>query len=374
MSDLFTKLKHKRLNYKTGDLPKSPTDLNTLPALTAGILNQGLNNYVPKVGATVFKNVISVSANGANTGAMFYQTHPFTVLQDAYVIDLIDKLKPSDMAYLYLLGALQKSIRFNFSWTNKAGWERIKGEKITLPVDKNGLLDFDYMEAYIKELEAERIKELEAYLAATGLNDYVLTDEEKKLLDDFNSNNIRVSNFRMIDILDWQPQKEINPRALDDLYDPKVSPQPFYGQATLNNGIISFEQLTNGVLNNKNEKPTILIHSNNQNVVYLETPFYLKDGHGATSVIQSESLNKLNALFIMSVVSKSVTNLFDYNNKATKIALKNMHIQLPTMDGGEPDYDFMVVYIRAIEKLVIKGVIEWINKQIEATRDVVNSD
>ncbi|CAK1244850.1 Restriction endonuclease S subunit (HsdS) [Fructobacillus cardui] len=167
--------------------------MNTLPALTAGILNQGLNNYVPEAGATVFKNVISVSANGANTGAMFYQTHPFTVLQDAYVIDLIDESKPSDMVYLYLVGALQKSIRFNFSWTNKAGWERIKGEKITLPVDKNGLLAFDYMEAYIKELEAERIKELEAYLIATGLNNYVLNDEEKRVLNKFRAHNAEQS-------------------------------------------------------------------------------------------------------------------------------------------------------------------------------------
>ena len=49
---------------------------------------------------------------------------------------------------------------------------------------------------------------------------------------------------------------------------------PFYGQATINHGIISYHQLTNKVLNNENGKPTILIHSNNQNIVYLETPFY----------------------------------------------------------------------------------------------------
>lgn len=61
---------------------------------------------------------------------------------------------------------------------------------------------------------------------------------------------------------------------------------PFYGQATDNNGIISYESLKSAVLNNKNALPTILVHSNNQNVVYLQTPFYLKDGHGATSVLQ----------------------------------------------------------------------------------------
>ena len=56
------------------------------------------------------------------------------------------------------------------------------------------------------------------------------------------------------------------------------------------------------MLNNKEGKPTILIHSNNQNVIYLETPFYLKDGHGATSVLQSERLNEKNALYIITCI------------------------------------------------------------------------
>jgi putative flippase GtrA len=34
----------------------------------------------------LLKNVISVSANGANSGVMFYQPNEFTVLQDSYAI------------------------------------------------------------------------------------------------------------------------------------------------------------------------------------------------------------------------------------------------------------------------------------------------
>lgn len=63
--------------------------------------------------------------------------------------------------------------------------------------------------------------------------------------------------------------------------------------------------VTPDVLNNKDGKPTILIHSNNQNIVYLETPFYLKDGHGATSVLQSNMLNGKNALYIITCIKKS---------------------------------------------------------------------
>ncbi len=123
---------------------------------------------------------------------------------------------------------------------------------------------------------------------------------------------------------------------------------PFYGQSTVNNGIISYNQLTNKVLNNKNGKPTILIHSNNQNIVYLETPFYLKDGHGATSVLQSIKLNKLNQMFIIASIDKVIKNKYSYNTKATKVELKNTVISLPTK-RGEVDFDFMTNFIAELE-------------------------
>ena len=136
---------------------------------------------------------------------------------------------------------------------------------------------------------------------------------------------------------------------------------PFYGQATINNGIISYESLIEDVLNNKKGLPTILVHSNNQNVVYVETPFYLKDGHGATSVLQSIKLNKTNALFLMAAISSVITKAFSYNYKATKIALKNSIIQLPlkekSLDFSNPcdnikniDFDFMESFIRELEE------------------------
>jgi len=98
--------------------------------------------------------------------------------------------------------------------------------------------------------------------------------------------------FRLETLFNWQPQKEIRPLDIGKYEMESGEFYPIYGQSTANNGIISFLRLTNHVLNNKEGKPTILIHSNNQNTIYLETPFYLKDGHGATSVLQADFLNR----------------------------------------------------------------------------------
>lgn len=161
---------------------------------------------------------------------------------------------------------------------------------------------------------------------------------------------VKYKEFKIEEILNWQPQKEIDPLKIPDLTVESETKHPFYGQATLNNGIISYLSLTEKVLNNPEGNPTILIHSNNQNIVYLETPFYLKDGHGATSVLQSEFLNEKVALFLMTSIKKVINKKFSYNEKATKIALKHTHIQLPVNEKDEVDYKYMERYISKLEE------------------------
>lgn len=160
---LFNKVKVNTLKYKTSDLPSTPTSGFVLPALTAGIQNQGLNNYVPLDNATILNNVISISANGANTGATFFQSKDFTVLQDAYAIKWKDEShKLSENQYLYMTGAIAKAIVGNYEWTNKAGWERIKSNTISVPV-KNGEVDFVYIDTLVAAIKKLAIKDVVMY-------------------------------------------------------------------------------------------------------------------------------------------------------------------------------------------------------------------
>jgi len=165
IDSLFNKIRTNSLNYKAKSLPGSPIDDFVLPALTAGIQNQGLNNYVPKNGATILKNVISISANGANTGATFFQSREFTVLQDSYAIEWKDASKTlTPNQYLFLTIVISKTIYGNYEWTNKAGWERIKHEKISLPI-KNGEIDFEFMEHFVAHIKTKYIDLITQYLS-----------------------------------------------------------------------------------------------------------------------------------------------------------------------------------------------------------------
>ena len=173
---------------------------------------------------------------------------------------------------------------------------------------------------------------------------------------------IKYKEFKIIDVLDWQSQKEISPLDLGVLSTDSTIKYPFYGQATINNGVISYQSLNESVLNNKEGKPTILIHSNNQNIVYLQTPFYLKDGHGATSVLQSENLNEKNALYIIACIKKVIVKKFSYNEKATKIALKNTLINLPVNESNQIDYKYMEKVVISLEKNRINKISSYLKR------------
>ena len=86
-----------------------------------------------------------------------------------------------------------------YNWHDKSGWTKVSQEIISLPVfpkaeSKGYQIAFDYMESYIKALEAERLQELEAYLKVTGLNDYTLSQKEKDALKAFE--NLSIPNER----------------------------------------------------------------------------------------------------------------------------------------------------------------------------------
>lgn len=306
-------------------------------------------------------NTITATVIG-NYKYVKYQKEPYYCSQN------INKLTPKEVinkwnekiAY-YFVANIQQFVSLYNGQQGGYKLEDIKNHKIRIPIKYNKI-DFSFIEELILKLEKEKMLELEEHLSSNGLQDYNLTNQEKVALDNLEKRTWK--KFKIEEILDWQKNiSEINPLELDLLSVSSEQKYPFYGQSTVNNGIIEYRHLKEEVLNNKLAKSTILIHSNNQNTVYLETPFYLKDGHGATSVLQSEKLNKKIAFFLISSIKKVILQKYSYNAKATKIELKNTFIDLPIKEDNTPDYDYMNLVISAIQKLVIKNLVLYINKK-----------
>jgi len=330
------------------------------------LINQSTqNNMVARYSGLQGENEIYVGnaiTFGVNTKCFGYQTGQFYTIADVLFLkaDFLNSRNAN-----FIIPIISKALPPD-GWDKIFGLVQMKDLVVKLPTSNNKIA-FEYIEEFLATLDAERLATLDAYLTTTNLKDYTLTKEEKEALEKIES--VKWGEFRIEDVLEWQQKiSELNPLNLDKLSIDDDKLYPFYGQATINKGIIEYLHLKDEVLNNKSGKPTILIHSNNQNIIYLDTPFYLKDGHGATSVLQAKFLDRYTAFFLMSSIKKAIIDRFSYNAKATKINLKNTLIQLPVQPDNTPDFAFMTTYIKAMQKIVIKNVVEWADRRIEKTK------
>ena len=340
--------------------------------IARGENNNGIRGYITE--AEEYLNEANTISFGQDTATMFYQSEPYFTGDKIKVFYPKKHVKFNKKIAQAIIQAMKKAFS-NFSWGSSSyNVSVLSSTKIQLPTINN-IIAFDYIEKFVSTLETERLATLETerlatlelYLQTTGLSSYTLDFNEKNVLESLGG--VVWKAFRMEDVLIWQKSiSELNPLHLDSLTISDEKKYPFYGQATANNGIIEYRHLKDEVLNNKLGKPTILIHSNNQNTVYLDTPFYLKDGHGATSVLQSENLDKMIAQFFIGSIKKVILQKYTYNSKATKIELKNTNINLPIKPDNTPDYDYMSTFISTMQKVVIKDVVDYLDKRIDKTK------
>ena len=131
-----------------------------LYATTCTLSNNQLGAKVFSKNATILKNVISVTANG--TAQSFYQSHDFTVLQDSYALKLKQSNYIDQKLGLFLVTNINQNIK-KYNWNNKSGWEKIKSEKILLPIKSNNEIDYDYINTFINAIIKTIIKDLVLY-------------------------------------------------------------------------------------------------------------------------------------------------------------------------------------------------------------------
>ena len=167
---IFAKIKVPSIKKNAGEFPVKKDKEHIIPLLTASTTNNGISRFAKKEDCdTILKNVLSVSANG-NSGTVFYQRNDFAVLQDSFALKIIDRDISSVRQGLFLKTCLEKAIKENHDWHNKAGWEKIKTDKISLPVIKENKdenyeytindIDFNYMENFMKTIEEKAIEKL----------------------------------------------------------------------------------------------------------------------------------------------------------------------------------------------------------------------
>ena len=350
----------------------------TLPFVTAGEENTGISAYIGNNVEIFSENTITIDMFGSAK----YRGYEYGADDHVAVVHTEHLAKAPCQFIAVCINKASYSGKFSYSRNFYA--KDADELRVELPVI-NDKLAFSYMEKVIKALEAERIETLEAYLTVTGLKDYELTDADKEILDKFdglNNSESRAEQSRaeqsraeqsraeqsraeqsskLIYMYELFPNIKQGKRLKKD--DHIKGELPFVMAGTTNTGIV--KRIANKVEKFPKNSITIDIFGNT---------FYRGYEFGAgddTGVFWNELLtDKWALLYLQTVIGKYLVGKYDFGHKLRASQTHRFELLLPCV-GDTPDYQFMARFIRVVAKLVVRDLVEWTDRKIQVTKEVV---
>lgn len=320
---------------------------NSFPYVVRTTQNNGIRGYI--IEDELYANDKNTLSFAQDTFSVFYQKEKYFTGNKVKILKAKFE-NNSERIMQYLTASFQKSLHSS-TWGLGSTIETIAQTKIQLPT-KNNKVDFEFMDSFIAQIEAERIEKLDAYLEASGLKDYTLTEEEEQVLEDFKNENINWGAFTYENIFN----KIIQGRRLtkDDQISGNI---PFVMAGVTNTGVVNY--ISNPIASFPKNSITIDIFGN---TFYRDYDFGAGDDTGVYWNTQKE-YSKEEMLFFTTSIEKSILGKFDYGKKLRSSQSLNFKMKLPTQNK-KPNYKIMETLISAIQKLVIKDVVLYVdNKQ-----------
>jgi len=320
---------------------------NSSPYVARTTQNNGIRGYI--IEDDIYLNNKNTLSFAQDTFSVFYQKEKYFTGNKVKILKAKFE-NNNEQIMQYLTVSFQKSLSKS-TWGLGSTIETINQTKIQLPT-KNNQIDFEFMESFIAELEIERISKLENYLLASGLKNYTLTAKEKQVLNNFENGKIVWGEFTYKNIFN----KIAQGRRLTK--DNQISGNiPFVMSGTTNTGVVNY--ISNPMASFPKNSITIDIFGNT---------FYRDYNFGAgddTGIYWNNEKNysKETMLFFATSMKKSIFKKFDYGTKLRSSKSLNFKMKLPTQNQ-KPNYKLMETLISAIQKLVIKDVVLYVDKKL----------
>ena len=301
-------------------------------------------------------NSISCSDTTLGAETMYYQKTDYIGYQ--HIQSFVPKFEHfnSSIAFFIISASHIATSNNIYDYGHKFNRESMKKTKIFLPVKDSGYIDFEFMEEFIAELEAERVAELSAYLKVSGLDNYKLSSEEESAIKNYHQLNWKPFNLKKL-----FGKSTRGKRLKGDDRIPGTLPFVTAGEAS--EGISAY-------ISNKVE----VFQKNTTTIDMFGSAKYRNYEYGADdhiAVVHTEAVPMKASIFLTSAIHKAAhTGKFDYGHNFYAKDADALDIMLPVKNDA-PDYEIMNTLISAVQKLVIKDVVKYSDAKISATKQVV---
>ncbi|WP_024784583.1 restriction endonuclease subunit S [Streptococcus mutans] len=143
-------------------LTKANQEIGLRPFVGASDSDNGVTAFVSNTNKSLDANVLGVNYNGSVV-ENFYHPYEAIFSDDVKRLKWKDEVKGNKYTYLFLKQMIL-SQKIKYAYGYKFNGERMKRQKIMLPVTETGLPDYDYMTSYMQKQELEQIFKILNYL------------------------------------------------------------------------------------------------------------------------------------------------------------------------------------------------------------------
>ena len=343
----------------------------TIPVVSGITTNNGVNYYTADTLSEdeIFCDCLTISTRGEYSGTVTYHDGKFCLANNILVMQIPKEWTKRVKLYL---AALISKLGFG-GYNNYPRKETLKEKYISLPTTATGDIDFAFMEERVRELEKERVRELEVYLKAAGFEDCTLSAAEHEALSIL-SGGISIKEFKIYELFE-KPTLGIRKKFIkkEDVSTTRTAVYnlPLVNAKHGNNGIMYYGKecdfdsvsmsidivgdgaISTGDVYPQPDKTGVLYNA------YLIRP-------------KQEPINEPLIVYFAVAIQKAIKHKYGYDNKATWEKVQRESISLPVTADGAIDYGFMETAIRAMEKQCIARLKVAFAREHEAYMQVIS--
>ena len=317
----------------------------TLPFLGATQYNNGVTGMTSKdnvrlrdkVGGNSMNDVqkrfysggcIAITNNGS-VGHAYYQASEFTCSHDITIVYLKDQVMSKELA-TFLIPSIQKAGE-SFAYAKKWRPIRMRRSKLVLPTQADGTPDWEFMEAYMRQVEDELLSEVRPKLEAQLLEHIIslsaLEDREWK-------------EFYFSDVF-THIQRGKRLKKNDHI----EGTTPYVSSTATNNGI-------DGFVGNR-ERVRIfsncisLANSGSVGSAFFQEFEFVASDH--ITSLQKEGIDKYAYLFMLPIISR-LSEKYSFNREINDLRISRERLMLPIQADSTPDWEFMSAFMKKIEQ------------------------
>lgn len=309
------------------------------PRITCSATNNAFENSY-KNDPTETGGVLTIDS--ATVGFVSFQEADFIATDHVEKLSLKNGKRINKYLGAFIIRAISSATKGKYGYGYKFSQKRITKQNILLPVNRDNKPDFEFMEAFMKKKEQEKLNDFENFIS-TKINKLKKSKKVEKLEDK------EWGEFFIADVTDILSGRDIYASARIKGITPYIS------STANNNGIGDFVG---------NENPTLesgcLSVNRNGSVGYSFYHSYPALFSNDCRKLRLKKPSKHIGIFISQQITRQ-KGKYGYGYKMGTARLKRQKIMLPINDQNEPDYVFMENYMKQLE---YKKLTEYLKKKM----------